>query len=134
MREDQRGHYYGVGMVIQQQGNKVYVITPYEDTPSFRAGIRPGDDITSIDGKSADGMIQTRWPKRSKALRVPRSGHHGPRRPGQAAGLRPHPRRNSSPLGGPSFEIHPGVGYIHLTQFQETTGQEIIEALTTSAT
>ena len=42
MREDQRGHYYGVGMVIQQQTNKVYVITPYEGTPSFRAGIRPG--------------------------------------------------------------------------------------------
>ena len=43
MREDQRGHYYGVGMVIQQQGAKVFVITPYENTPSFRAGIRPGD-------------------------------------------------------------------------------------------
>ena len=51
MREDQRGHYYGVGMVIQQQGNKVYVITPYEGTPSFRAGIRPGDVISAIDGK-----------------------------------------------------------------------------------
>ncbi len=28
MREDQRGHYYGVGMTIQQQGNKVYVVYP----------------------------------------------------------------------------------------------------------
>ena len=51
MREDQRGHYYGVGMVIQQQRDKdgkdhVYVITPYEGTPSFRAGIRPGDIIS----------------------------------------------------------------------------------------
>ena len=42
MREDQRGHYYGVGMVIQQQNSKVYVITPYEGTPTFRAGLRPG--------------------------------------------------------------------------------------------
>ena len=56
MREDQRGHYYGVGMVIQQQNNKVYVITPYEGTPSFRAGIRPGDIISAIDGKPTDGM------------------------------------------------------------------------------
>src|ERR1700761_1452491 len=30
LREDQRGHYYGVGMVIQEQDNKVYVVTPYE--------------------------------------------------------------------------------------------------------
>ena len=47
MREDQRGRYYGVGMVIQQQRDSngkdhVVVITPYENTPSFRAGIRPG--------------------------------------------------------------------------------------------
>src|SRR5580692_12147115 len=36
LREDQRGHYYGVGMVIQEQNNKVFVLTPYEDTPSYR--------------------------------------------------------------------------------------------------
>ncbi len=43
MREEQHGRYYGVGMLIQQQNNKVYVLTPYEGTPSFRAGIHPGD-------------------------------------------------------------------------------------------
>ena len=47
LREDQRGHYYGVGMMIQQQNNKVYVVTPYEGTPSFRAGIHPGDQIVA---------------------------------------------------------------------------------------
>jgi len=41
MREDQHGRYYGVGMVIQQQLTKIYVITPYEGTPSYRAGIHP---------------------------------------------------------------------------------------------
>src|SRR5580704_2926875 len=56
MRENQRGHYYGVGMVIQQQNNKVYVVTPYENTPSYRAGIRPGDVISAVDGESAEGM------------------------------------------------------------------------------
>jgi carboxyl-terminal processing protease len=72
MREDQRGHYYGVGMVIQQQGNKVYVITPYENTPSFRAGIRPGDVVSAIDGKSADGMSSDQV---AKSLKGPKGTH-----------------------------------------------------------
>src|ERR1700679_1286855 len=72
MREDQRGHYYGVGMVIQQQGAKVFVITPYENTPSFRAGIRPGDVISAIDGKSADGMSSDLV---AKSLKGPKGTH-----------------------------------------------------------
>ena len=72
MREDQRGHYYGVGMVIQQQGNKVYVITPYEGTPSFRAGIHPGDVIAAVDGKSTDGWTSDQV---AKALKGPKGTH-----------------------------------------------------------
>jgi carboxyl-terminal processing protease len=71
MREEQHGRYYGVGMVIQQQDKKIYVITPYENTPSYRAGIHPGDIIATVDGKSTDGMTPTWWPRRSKAPRAP---------------------------------------------------------------
>ena len=77
LREDQRGHYYGVGMVIQQQRDAqgkdhVYVITPYEGTPSFRAGIHPGDQISSVDGKSADGWTSDQV---AKALKGPKGTH-----------------------------------------------------------
>jgi carboxyl-terminal processing protease len=138
MREDQRGHYYGVGMVIQQQQNKIYVITPYEGTPSFRAGIRPGDVITAVDGKqvategsnpdalnSSDAV--------AKALKGPKGTHVQVTmaREGQAKPLTfdlvrdeiPHPSVDLK------YEIRPGVGYIHLTQFQETTAQEVIDAV-----
>jgi carboxyl-terminal processing protease len=130
MREDQRGHYYGVGMVIQQQGNKVFVITPYENTPSFRAGIRPGDVISAIDGKSADGMSSDLV---VKALKGPKGTHVQVTmiREGQSKPLVfdlvrdeiPHPSVDLA------YEIKPGVGYIHLTQFQETTAQEVIDAV-----
>ncbi len=130
MREDQRGRYYGVGMVIQQQGNKVLVITPYENTPSFRAGIRPGDIISSIDGKTTDGMTSDQV---AKALKGPKGTHVQVTtiREGQAKPLVfdlirdeiPHPSVDLA------FEIRPGVGYIHLTQFQETTAQEVIDAV-----
>jgi len=130
MREDQRGHYYGVGMVIQQQNNKVYVITPYEGTPSFRAGIRPGDIISAIDGKSTDGMTSDLV---AKSLKGPKGTHVQVAmvREGQAKPLVfdlvrdeiPHPSVDLK------YEIRPGVGYIHLTQFQETTAQEVNQAI-----
>jgi carboxyl-terminal processing protease len=130
MREDQRGHYYGVGMVIQQQGNKVFVITPYENTPSFRAGIRPGDVISAIDGKSTEGMSSDLV---AKALKGPKGTHvqvtmirEGQPKPLVFDLVRdeiPHPSVDLA------FQIRPGVGYIHLTQFQETTAQEVIDAV-----
>ena len=130
MREDQRGHYYGVGMVIQQQNNKVYVITPYEGTPSFRAGIRPGDIISAIDGKPTDGMTSDLV---AKSLKGPKGTHVQVAmvREGQAKPLVfdlvrdeiPHPSVDLK------YEIRPGVGYIHLTQFQETTAQEVNQAI-----
>jgi carboxyl-terminal processing protease len=135
LREDQRGHYYGVGMVIQQQRDAngkdhVYVITPYENTPSFRAGIHPGDQIASIDGKSADGWTSDQV---AKALKGPKGTHVQVSmiRYGEAAPLQfdlvrdeiPHPSVDLK------YEIRPGVGYIHLTQFQETTGKEMSDAI-----
>ncbi len=93
LREDQRGHYYGVGMVIQQQDDKVYVVTPYEGTPSFRAGIHPGDVISAVDGKSTDGWSSDQV---AKALKGPKGTHvqvtttrYGA---SQAAGIRPGSR------------------------------------------
>jgi len=130
MREDQRGRYYGVGMVIQQQDDKVFVVTPYEDTPSFRAGIHPGDVIDSVDGKTASGWTSDQV---AKALKGPKGTHVQVTmtRVGQPKPLVfdlvrdeiPHPSVDLK------YEIKPGVGYIHLTQFQETTGQEMQDAV-----
>ena len=130
MREDQRGHYYGVGMVIQQQGGKVYVVAPYENTPSYRAGIHPGDVIADVNGQSTAGWSSDQV---AKALKGPRGTHVqvtmirvGAPKPLVFDLVRaeiPHPSIDLE------YEIRPGIGYIHITQFQETTGQEFVDAL-----
>src|SRR6202142_589526 len=56
LREDQRGRYYGVGMTIVPRENYTYVLAPMVNSPVYRAGIRPGDIITTVDGKTAEGL------------------------------------------------------------------------------
>ncbi len=52
-----RGRFVGVGIQITQPfGQHVRVESPLEDSPAFRAGIKPGDLITEVDGKSTLDM------------------------------------------------------------------------------
>jgi carboxyl-terminal processing protease len=130
MREDQHGRYYGVGMTIQQQNGKVFVVFPFEGTPSFRAGIRPADVIAAIDGKPTDGLTSDVV---AKQLKGPKGTHVQVtmNREGQPKPLVFDLVRDEIP--NPSvdlkYEIRPGVGYIHLKQFQETTAQEVNEGI-----
>ena len=50
------GKYGGIGSIIQQRDEKVYIANPYEGKPAQRAGILAGDRILSVDGTSTDGQ------------------------------------------------------------------------------
>ena len=132
MREEQHGRYYGVGMTIQQPCStcKVYVLYPMEGAPAFKAGIHPGDVIAAVDGKSTEGQTSDVV---AKELKGPKGTHVQVSmiREGQPKPLTFDLVRDEIP--NPSvdlkYEIRPGVGYIHLKQFQETTAQEVNEAV-----
>src|SRR5579864_9695274 len=59
LREDQRGKYYGVGMVVAPRENHTVVMSPYVGAPAYNAGLRPGDIISKVDDKSTDGLTTT---------------------------------------------------------------------------
>jgi carboxyl-terminal processing protease len=135
MREDQHGKYYGVGMQIQPQldkngTSKIVVLNPFEGTPSYKAGIRPGDVILSIDGKSTSGMDSTAV---ASLLKGPKGTHvsvtmdrEGSAKPLVFDLVRDEIPRNSVDL---AFQLKPGIGYIHVTNFMETTSREVGDAL-----
>jgi len=137
MREDQHGRYYGVGMTIQPQpdakakgGTKIVVLYPFEGTPSFKAGIRPGDTILSVDGKSTEGMDTAAV---AALLKGPRGTHVTVtvNREGTAKNMDFDLVRDevSRPSVDLAFMIRPGVGYMHVTNFMETTSREVGDAL-----
>lgn len=54
--EEVSGHYEGVGMEVGLREDKIKIISPIENTPADRVGVRPGDEIIKINNKSTSGM------------------------------------------------------------------------------
>src|SRR5450631_4744436 len=121
LREDQRGKYYGVGMTVGPRNNKVIVIAPFAGTPAYRAGIHPGDIIAAVDGKATDNMSTSdvadllKGPK-GTTVRITML-REGSEHPIEFAVIRDEIPRYSVDL---HFMIKPGVGYMHVSGFQET--------------
>ncbi|GBQ88408.1 carboxy-terminal processing protease [Gluconacetobacter johannae DSM 13595] len=53
-----KGEFGGLGLEIHGEDNHIRVVSPIDDTPAARAGIKPGDYIVAIDGKNIDGLPQ----------------------------------------------------------------------------
>src|SRR6266403_1655782 len=130
LREEQRGKYYGVGMTVGPRNNKVIVIAPFAGTPAYRAGIRPGDIIIAVDGKPTDNMNTSEV---ADLLKGPRNTNvritilrEGSDKPLDFNVVRDEIPRYSVDL---HFEIRPGIGYMHVNGFQETTETEVSQAL-----
>src|ERR1700733_15248359 len=85
MREGQSGHYFGVGMYVGSPEGKVIVMYPFVNSPAFRAGLRPADQIVGVDDTNHErstvsqvsGMLK--GPKGTPVtITVRRAGHEEP--------------------------------------------------------
>jgi carboxyl-terminal processing protease len=130
LREEQRGKYYGVGMQVGPRNNKVIVIAPFAGAPAYRAGIRPGDVIIAVDGKPTDNMSTSdvadllKGPKGTTVkITMLREGSD---KPLDFTVVRDEIPRYSVDV---HFMIRPGIGYVHISGFQETTEHELRQAL-----
>jgi carboxyl-terminal processing protease len=129
-RENQEGKYYGVGMIVQPRGNQTMVQSPFEGSPAAKGGIRPGDFILSVDGKDCTGLTTTQVAELLKGAKgttvhilVGREGWEEP--------ISVTLVRDEIPRPGVEFSemVRPGIGYVHVTTFNETTDSDLAAAL-----
>jgi len=134
MFEEQKGKYYGLGIQIQKQEDRLVVVSPIEGTPAWRLGIQSGDIITHINGESTkpissqDAVDKLRGPKGTKVtITIAREGLEKP--------LELTITREEIPLYSVpyAFMLQEGIGYIFIRNFAENTDEEFerkMEALT----
>src|SRR5205085_10864110 len=130
LRDEQRGRYYGVGMTVGEHNNRVIVMAPFLGTPAYRAGLRPGDVIVAVDGKPTENMDTNqvadllKGPKGTTVrVTIVREGMDKP--------LEFSMIRDEIPRF--SVDVHEiirlGVGYMHISSFNENTSDEVQRAL-----
>ena len=132
LRQDTSGRFAGLGITVGIKDRYPVVISPIDDTPASRAGLRPGDLIVAIEELETLGLplkkvveILRGEPGSTVSIAVARN-RGGPRRSVDLE--REIIRIQSVALAA---EIHPGVGYIGMrqTRFSEDTAEEVREAL-----
>ncbi|CAB1084947.1 Carboxyl-terminal protease (EC [Olavius algarvensis Delta 1 endosymbiont] len=124
---DTKGKFTGIGIHITMQDGFVTVISPIEDTPAYKAGIKARDRIIKVDGESAKDLREAvkmmRGPKGTKVVvTILREGVKKP--------LDFELIRDVIPIQSvKSIILEPGYGYIRLSNFTGTTTKEMEQSL-----
>ncbi len=123
------GQFGGLGIEVTMENGFIKVVSPIEDTPAARAGIKPGDLIVRLDDKAVKGLTL------SDAVKLMRG------KPGSVITLTVLREGEAKPLkvditravikiqSVKSRILEPGYGYLRITQFQANTGQNLKTAL-----
>jgi len=124
------GKYGGVGMEIGMRNNQITVISPMDDSPAQKAGIKAGDILEKIDGKNvSDNSLEDI----SQQLRGPIGSqvNISVLRPGYDDEIVMTIERDEITIDDVNFAdmIEPGVAYIRLTGFTDKAGPELQQAI-----
>ncbi len=134
MQETTSGEFFGIGIEISTENNQLIVVSPIEDTPAYKAGLKAGDVILAVDGQPTQDMSTQEAVSKirgakgtevellilSKAAKAPREVKIV---------------RAAIPLISVKSRFLDEEGYlwVRLTRFSDRTTQELMEALHDSA-
>lgn len=129
MQNDTAGEFGGLGLEVASRDGQIIIVTPIEDTPAFRAGVRPKDRIVEINhesivGMSLDQAIEKMKGKNGTAV------HIGVAREGVEGLKHFNIKREIIKINPVKFEMIQGnVAYVRLSQFQKRAAEAVESAL-----
>lgn len=123
------GEFGGLGIEISIQNGILTIISPIEDTPAWEAGIKPGDRIVAVDGKSTKGLSLVEASQLMKGKRgsktvltVVREGEENPKDIAIT--------RGSVKIRSAKFtDLEDGYAYVRITSFIENTSRDLEKSL-----
>lgn len=130
MQAETRGRFGGLGLEVTQENGLIKVVSPIDETPASRAGIKPGDLIVLLDGKSVQGISLTEAvdqmrgnPGTSIRLTIKRAGVDKP--------IEVNLTREIIHTKVVRQRLVDDVGYIRLTSFDEQASTALRQAVNT---
>lgn len=126
---DTQGKFGGVGIIVSTERGRLIVVSPIEDTPAFRAGIKSGDEIIAIDGVNIKDIKQGQTTERMRGkpdtkitLTIQRKGEEKP--------LEFELMREIIKVKSVKYkQLDDAILYARITSFQDNTSVELKEAL-----
>jgi carboxyl-terminal processing protease len=124
-----KGSFSGIGIEITVKDNILTVVSPIEDTPAYKAGVKAGDKIIKVEGKSTKDMTlleavkKIRGPKGTQVkLTIAREGVQKP--------LDFSITRDVIPLKSVRhYSLTPEIGYVRISNFQSKTAKDLSATL-----
>ncbi len=129
LQSDTQGRFGGLGIEITVKGGILTVVSPIEDTPAAKAGIKPGDQIFKIEEEFTKDMTLVDAVKKMRGVKGTKI-NLTVRREGAADLLEFSLVRDIIRVQSVrSRTLQPGYGYVRLAQFQERSDRDLQRAL-----
>ena len=129
LRTTTTGKFGGIGIEIGTEDGFIKVVTPIDETPAARAGFRSGDLITKVDGESTRGLTTTKAVELMRGVPGTKVKLEVFRKDDRSTQTHTLTREQIKIQGVKAKVIEPGITFVRVRMFNETTVQDVARVL-----
>ena len=129
LRTTTTGKFGGIGIEIGTEDGFIKVVTPIDETPAAKAGFRSGDLITKVDGESTRGLTTTKAVELMRGVPGTKVKLEVFRKDDRSTQTYTLTREQIKIQGVKAKQIEPGIAFVRVRMFNETTVSDVAKVL-----